>query len=194
MALTRRMLKALGIEDEKAEEIISAHIESTDALKAQRDEYKAQLEAKPAPKQEPKAEPSDEYNAKFEATEKAFEDFKAKVEGEKAAAQKKALYRDLIAKAGVDAKRIDAVLKISDLDSVEVKDGAIKDADKLVEGIKADFADFIPVVTTVGASVAKPPQTGGETVTKEQFAKMSLRQRNELFNTDRETYDALTKD
>ena len=50
MALTRRMLKALGIEDEKAEEIISAHIESTDALKAQRDEYKAQLEAKPAPK------------------------------------------------------------------------------------------------------------------------------------------------
>lgn len=195
MALTRRMLKALGIEDEKAEEIIAAHIESTDALKAQRDEYKTQLDAKPAePKQEPKAEPSDEYKAKFEATEKAFEDFKAKVEGEKAAAQKKALYRDLIAKAGVDAKRIDAVLKISDLDSVEVADGAIKDADKLVEGIKADFADFIPVITTEGASVAKPPQTGGEAVTKEQFAKMSLRQRNDIFNTDREMYDSLTKD
>lgn len=178
MALTRRMLKALGIEDEKAEEIISAHIESTDALKAQRDEYKAQLEAKPAPKQEPKAEPSDEYKEKFEATEKAFEDFKAKVEGEKAAAQKKALYRDLIAKAGVDAKRIDAVLKISDLDSVEVKDGAIKDADKLVEGIKADFADFIPVITTEGASVAKPPAGDGGTAAPKTL-RDALRERYE---------------
>ncbi|WP_294374088.1 hypothetical protein [uncultured Slackia sp.] len=178
MALTRRMLKALGIEDEKAEEIISAHIESTDALKAQRDEYKAQLEAKPAPKQEPKAEPSDEYKEKFEATEKAFEDFKAKVEGEKAAAQKKALYRDLIAKAGVDAKRIDAVLKISDLDSVEVADGAIKDADKLVEGIKADFADFIPVITTEGASVAKPPAGDGGTAAPKTL-RDALRERYE---------------
>lgn len=178
MALTRRMLKALGIEDEKAEEIISAHIESTDALKAQRDEYKAQLEAKPAPKQEPKAEPSDEYKEKFEATEKAFEDFKAKVEGEKAAAQKKALYRGLIAKAGVDAKRIDAVLKISDLDSVEVKDGAIKDADKLVEGIKADFADFIPVITTEGASVAKPPAGDGGTAAPKTL-RDALRERYE---------------
>ena len=178
MALTRRMLKALGIEDEKAEEIIAAHIESTDALKAQRDEYKTQLEAKPAPKQEPKAEPSDEYKAKFEAAEKAFEDFKAKVEGEKAAAQKKALYRDLIAKAGVDAKRIDAVLKISDLDSVEVKDGAIKDADKLVEGIKADFADFIPVITTEGASVAKPPAGDGGTAAPKNL-RDALRERYE---------------
>ena len=178
MALTRRMLKALGIEDEKAEEIIAAHIESTDALKPQRDEYKTQLEAKPAPKQEPKAEPSDGYKAKFEATEKAFEDFKAKVEGEKAAAQKKALYRDLIAKAGVDAKRIDAVLKISDLDSVEVKDGAIKDADKLVEGIKADFADFIPVITTEGASVAKPPAGDGGTAAPKNL-RDALRERYE---------------
>ena len=178
MALTRRMLKALGIEDEKAEEIISAHIESTDALKAQRDEYKAQLEAKPAPKQEPKAEPSDEYKEKFEATEKAFEDFKAKVEEEKAAAQKKALYRDLIAKAGVDAKRIDAVLKISDLDSVEVADGAIKDADMLVEGIKADFADFIPVITTEGASVAKPPAGDGGTAAPKTL-RDALRERYE---------------
>lgn len=178
MTLTRRMLKALGIEDEKAEEIISAHIESTDALKAQRDEYKAQLEAKPAPKQEPKAEPSDEYKEKFEATEKAFEDFKAKVEGEKAATQKKALYRDLIAKAGVDAKRIDAVLKISDLDSVEVKDGAIKDADKLVEGIKADFADFIPVITTEGANVANPPAGDGRTAAPKTL-RDALRERYE---------------
>ena len=33
MALTRKMLKAMGIEDEKADEIIDAHAETVDALK-----------------------------------------------------------------------------------------------------------------------------------------------------------------
>ncbi|MEE8717538.1 MAG: hypothetical protein SOI24_10925 [Coriobacteriales bacterium] len=33
MALTRKMLRAMGIEDEKADEIIEAHAETVDALK-----------------------------------------------------------------------------------------------------------------------------------------------------------------
>ena len=35
MALTRKMLRAMGIEDEKADEIIEAHAETVDALKQQ---------------------------------------------------------------------------------------------------------------------------------------------------------------
>ena len=37
MALTRKMLKAMGIEDEKIDQIIEAHAETTEALKAERD-------------------------------------------------------------------------------------------------------------------------------------------------------------
>ena len=40
MALTRKMLKAMGIEDEKIDQIIDEHAESVNALKAQRDEFK----------------------------------------------------------------------------------------------------------------------------------------------------------
>ena len=40
MALTRKMLKAMGIEDEKIDQIIEEHAESVNALKAQRDELK----------------------------------------------------------------------------------------------------------------------------------------------------------
>ncbi len=165
MALTRRMLKALGIEDEKADEIIAAHTESTDALKQQRDEWKAKAEAKPAEDPEPQkgTEPTDEYKAKYDAEKKAFEDYKAGIEAEKAEADKRAKYRELIEKAGVDSKRIDAVLRISDLSGVTVKDGAIEGADKLVEAIKADFKEFIPVMTTEGANVAKPPAGDGGT-------------------------------
>ena len=41
MALTRKMLKAMGIEDEKIDQIIEEHVESIDGLKAERDRYKA---------------------------------------------------------------------------------------------------------------------------------------------------------
>ena len=47
MALTRKMLKAMGIEDEKIDQIIEAHSETVDALKEQRDQYKADAEKLP---------------------------------------------------------------------------------------------------------------------------------------------------
>lgn len=37
MALTRKMLKAMGIEDEKIDQIIDEHAESVNALKAKLD-------------------------------------------------------------------------------------------------------------------------------------------------------------
>ncbi len=36
MAMTHKFLKALGIEDDKAEEIIAAHLETVNAIKAER--------------------------------------------------------------------------------------------------------------------------------------------------------------
>ena len=53
------------------------------------------------------------------------------------------------------------MLKVSDLDEVTVKDGAIEGADDLVKGIQKDWADFIPVKHTEGAKVAKPPAADG---------------------------------
>lgn len=179
MALTRKMLKAMGIEDEKIDQIIEEHTESTDALKQQRDDWKAKAEAKPATDPKPKdPEPVDGYKAKYDAEKKAFEDYKANIAAEKAEADKRAKYRELIKEAGVDEKRIDAVLKISDLSGVTVKDGAIENAKKLVEGIKADFKEFIPVVTTEGASVAKPPTGDGGTAAPKNL-RDALRERYE---------------
>lgn len=198
MALTRKMLKAMGIEDEKVDQIIEEHVESIDGLKAERDRYKAGAEeAEGLRKQleEAKAagEGSGEYEEKYKAAVKNLEDYKAKVEGEKAAAEKRSLYRELLKSAGVDPKRIDTVLKVSDLENVTVKDGAIEGADKLTEGIKADWADFIATTSTRGAKVSHPPIAGGGkgAVTAEEFRKMSLRERNALHESDPDTYRAL---
>ena len=175
MALTRKMLKAMGIEDEKIDQIIEEHTESTDALKQQRDEYKAKAEAKATTSTEPKPkdpEPSDEYKAKYDAEKKAFEDYKAGIEAEKAEAEKRAKYRELIVKAGVDSKRVDSVLKVSDLSEIKVKDGAIEGADDLVKSIKEDWADFIPTTQKVGANAPNPPKNDGGAKKLEDITKM----------------------
>ena len=161
MALTRKFLKAMGIEDEKAEEIISAHVETVNGLKGERDDLQEQLEAAKQADPKPNEQGENPYEEQLEAEKKAFAEYKAHVEEEKAEEQKRGLYRELLAEAGVDQKRIDSVLKVSDLSKVTVKDGAIEGAEDLVNGIKSDWADFIPVTETKGASVAKPPAGGG---------------------------------
>lgn len=166
------MLKAMGIEDEKIDQIIDEHAESVNALKAQRDEfkeaagkadgYKKELDALKA-----KGEGAGEYEEKYKAKCKELDDYKAEVAGEKAAAEKRGLYRKLLESAGVDPKRIDTVLKVSDLSGVTVKDGAIEGADDLTESIKSDWSDFITVKTTQGATVPNPPKgTGGAAAPK----------------------------
>lgn len=166
------MLKAMGIEDEKIDQIIDEHAESVNALKAQRDEFKEAADKADGYKKEldalkAKGEGADEYEEKYKAAVKNLEDYKAKVEGEAAEREKRGLYRELLAGAGVDPKRIDTVLKVSDLSGVTVKDGAIEGADKLTEGIKSDWSDFIAVKTTQGATVPNPPKsTGGAAAPK----------------------------
>ena len=52
MSLTRKMLKAMGIEDEKIDQIIEAHTETVDGLKEQITQYKASAEKLPGVQKE----------------------------------------------------------------------------------------------------------------------------------------------
>ena len=106
MALTRKMLKAMGIEDEKIDQIIEEHVESIDGLKAERDRYKEGAdEAEGLRKQLEEAkkagEGAGEYEEKYKAKCKELDDFKEKVDGEAAEREKRGLYRELLAGAAV---------------------------------------------------------------------------------------------
>lgn len=172
----------MGIEDEKIDRIIDEHAESVNALKAQRDEFKEAADKADGYKKELDAlKAKGEYEEKYKAKCKELDDYKAEVAGEKAATEKRSLYRELLKSAGVDPNRIDTVLKVSDLEGVTVKDGAIEDADKLTEGIKADWADFIATTTVKGADVAHAPKgEGGKDINEmstAEYMKYKAKQR-----------------
>ena len=169
MSLTRKMLKAMGIEEEKIDQIIDAHTEVTDALKADRDKYKEAAEKVPGLERDLKeardaadAAASDAYKEKYESEKQAFADYKKGVEAEQTKAKKTAAFKDLLKKAGVSEKRIDAVVRVTTMDDIELdKDGNIKDADKREQAIKEEWSDFIVKTSEEGAGTETPPSGAG---------------------------------
>ena len=178
MALTRKMLKAMGIEEEKIEQIIEAHTDTVDGLKEDINRYKGDAEKLPAVQKELdelKAAGDGGYKEKYENEKKAFEDFKQAQTAKEARQAKEAAYREFLKTVGVSEKRIPSIMKVTDLDGIEMDGDKFKDAEKLTEAVKTEWADFIETPNTSGANTQNPPANnpnGGEdpsTMTMEQY-------------------------
>ena len=172
MAFTRKMLKAMGIEDEKIDQIIDAHSETVDALKADRDAYKedaSKLAAVQKELDELKAKGDDGYKAKYEAEKAAHDALKADIAAKETKKAKTDAYRELLKGANIDEKRIATILRAEapTIDKIELDaDGKIKNAEQYTQSIKSDWADFIVTQSAKGTSTATPPANGGTATTK----------------------------
>lgn len=92
MAFTRKMLRALGIEDDKIEQIMDAHTEVTEALKTERDTAKAAADELTKVKEE-----LAQTKESLKAAEKSAKDAKSQFDTEKAEHDK--LKSEITAKA-----------------------------------------------------------------------------------------------
>ena len=97
----------------------------------------------------------DDWQKKYEKEHNDFEAYKNDVTAKETKRTKEHAVREFLKGAGVSEKRLDAVLKVTNLDDFELdKDGKIKDADKHTETVKKEWADFIETTTTKGANTA----------------------------------------
>ena len=178
MALTRKFLSALGIEEAKIDEIISAHADTVNALKEQRDGYKADADKLPAVQKaldDLKASQSgeDPYKAKYEKIAREFDDYKKGVEAKELKRSKSTAYKQVLKE--LNASHIDSILKASqsELEKIELdENGKIKDVDKLKESIKKEWADFLVTEGQQGANTATPPASEGSKLSKEDIMKI----------------------
>ena len=146
--------------------------ESVKTLKAdlekaerERDTYKAK-----APKEGEETVSKEDYDK----LKKEYDDYKADITAKNTRTEKENAFRELLKSVGVSEKRFNAIIKVSNIDGLELdKDGKIKDAEKHTENVKSEWADFIETTTTKGANTANPPANNGKGVkTKEEIYKM----------------------
>lgn len=186
MALTRKLLKTMGIDEEKIDQIIEAHSETVNGLKGEIEElkpYKAEAEKIPELQKKlteleeaaEKSETKNPWKVKYDALKEEVEEKEkaAKVEATKKA--KTEAYKALLKETGIAEKRIDAVTKVAELDKLELdEDGKIKGAEELAKSIRSEWSDFIATSGTQGTSTPTPPANGGKsTMTKEEIRQIS---------------------
>lgn len=171
MALTRPMLKGMGLTEEQVQAIIDAHTESTEALKKQRDDYKADAEKLPAVQSELDAlKNGEDWQSKYNAKEQELADYKAEVKRRETLAAKQAAVRKLAKDAELSEAGIDKAVKYTDYDTFDLDaDGSVKDAKALLDTIKAEWSGYKMTAEDKGVDVETPPEK-----TKNVFDTMSL--------------------
>lgn len=174
MAFTRKMLKAMGIDDEKIEQIMDAHVEVTEALKADRDRYKADAEKLPNVQKELddlKADGGD-WKSKYETERKAFADFKSEQTAKETKTAKEKAVRAYYESKGIKGKSLDIAMRGSaaEVDAIELDGDKIKDTAAIDALIAGTYSDLVATVEQRGFNTATPPANGGTaTKTKEQI-------------------------
>lgn len=172
MALTRAFLKGMNLTDEQVSAIIEAHTESIDGIKADRDKYKAEAKEVADLKSKLKGfEGADDWQKKFTDEHKAFEDYKKDIANKEKLATVQNAYKALLKESGVDEKRIDSIIKVTDFSGLKLgDDGKFEKPEELTKKIKEDWSGFIVEKRTEGANVQNPPASkGASKMTKEQI-------------------------
>ena len=191
MSLTRKMLKAMGIEEEKIDQIIEAHSETVDSLKADRDTYKEDAEKlKTVQKEldELKAKGDDGWKEKHDKLKGEFDKYKTDVQAKETHAAKDAAYRTILKDAGLSEKGIEKAVKYAEWDKIELEtDGKLKCANDHIKAAKEEWAEYVTTTTTTGAKTSTPPaNSGGAKLTKAEIYARDEHGRYKLSTAERQ--------
>ena len=191
MSLTRKMLKAMGIEEEKIDQIIEAHSETVDSLKADRDSYKEDAEKlKDVQKEldDLKAKGDDGWKEKHDRLKEEFDQYKNDVQEKETKAAKESAYRSILKDANLSEKGIEKAIKYADWDKIELdEDGNLKGANDHIKAVREEWAEYVTTTTTTGAKTSTPPaNNGGAKLTKAEIYAKDEHGRYKLSTAERQ--------
>ena len=191
MSLTRKMLKAMGIEEEKIDQIIEAHSETVDSLKADRDSYKEDAEKlKDVQKEldDLKAKGDDGWKEKHDRLKEEFDQYKNDVQEKETKAAKEAAYRAILKDANLSEKGVEKAIKYADWDKIELEaDGKLKGASDHIKAVRDEWAEYVTTTTTTGAKTSTPPvNNGGAKMTKAEIYAKDEHGRYKLSTAERQ--------
>lgn len=176
MALTRKMLKAMGVEDEKIDQIIEAHSETVDGLKdklrkAEEDAEDLKDVQKELDELKKKTDGSKDWEKKFNDERKAFEDFKKEIAGKETAAAKEKAVRAYFEGKGIKGDNLEIAIRGAkdEIAGLELDGEKIKDAKSLDDLVAGTYKGLVVKTQTGGAGTSTPPGNDGGKKTKEEI-------------------------
>ena len=165
MALTRAMLKGMGLTDEQINAIIDEHVSVTSALKESIKEYKEDAEKLPGVQKELDDLKADvkagDWQNKYTHEHEEYEKFKTDIAAKEKSAALKSAYTKLLNECKVGEKHIDSILRVTDFKDMKLdENGTFENAEEIKKKIEADWSGFIATPSTKGADVNTPPAGG----------------------------------
>ena len=179
MALTRKMLKGMGLTEEQADTIIEAHAETVDGLKDKlktAEEKANKLDGVEKELNDLKAQGDGGYKEKYEKEHKAFTDYKADVERKASHATKEAAVKAYLESKNITGANLKIAMRAVGgmIDGMELDGEKLAATDSLDELIKdgGDLAGLVVKTSTKGADTANPPaNNGGKAMTRADLYK-----------------------
>lgn len=179
MALTRKLLKGMGLTDEQVDTIIEAHTDTVDGLKADVTRYKADAEKLPGVQKQLddlKAAGDGGYKEKYEKEHSAFEAFKTDITAKESKAAKERAVRAYFESKNITGANLDLAMRgcgeemsALELDGEKIKD--TKSLDALVDGTYKSLVSKHAVRLDMGARLNE----GGKPMTKDEIMKITDR-------------------
>ena len=179
MALTRKLLKGMGLTDEQVDTIIEAHTDTVDGLKADVSRYKADAEILPSVQKQLddlKAAGDGGYKEKYEKEHSDFEAYKSGVTAKESKAAKEKAVRAYFESKNITGANLDLAMRgcgeemaALELDGEKIKD--TKSLDALVDGTYKGLVSKQTVRFDTGARF----NGGGKPMTKDEIMQITDR-------------------
>lgn len=179
MALTRKLLKGMGLTDEQVDTIIEAHTDTVDGLKADVSKYKADAEKLPDVQKQLddlNAAGDGGYKEKYEKEHSAFETYKSTVTAKESKAAKEKAVRAYFESKNITGANLDLAMRgcgeemaALELDGEKIKD--TKSLDALVDGTYKGLVSKQTVRFDTGARF----NGGGKPMTKDEIMQITDR-------------------
>jgi hypothetical protein len=191
MALTRKLLKGMGLTDEQVDTIIEAHTDTVDGLKADVTRYKADAEKLPGVQKQLddlKAAGDGGYKAKYEKEHSAFEAFKTDITAKESKAAKEKAVRAYFESKNITGANLDLAMRGcgEEMAALEMDGDKIKDTKSLDALVDGTYKGLVSTTQTHGANPATPPANTGGAKSREDIYKKDDKGRYVMSTAERQ--------
>lgn len=174
MSLTRSMLQNMHLADEQIEQIISAHVETVDALKAEiataAEDRKLLMEQL--------AEMTQQHKD-AETIQAEFDRYKAETQSALSQEETQRLIREALIKAGANEKAVMLLAREIDPDAALIEQGRLANADALITPVREKYAAFFAQPIPKPAPTIQPPASLHGSLTRQDVARMTTEEINQ---------------